>query len=140
MIWKHKKSKHSSKQEKIFAGLSSSSEAKKQNRRIHHIHKLPPSQKLKQRIHTTLNRLFRANKCNNTILTIIYINETLTQNIPTILVKHNLSKKTTESPSQFPNLPSKKLRQPKLRLNSFQEDDSTEYHPHSKTVTSEHHT
>ena len=50
MIRKDNKVSNLSQQEKIFTSLSSSSEAKKKNRRIHHIHKLPSSHKLKQRI------------------------------------------------------------------------------------------
>ena len=106
MIRNHTKVRHPSQQENNSpAYLHLLKE--KTNRRIHHIHKLPSSQKLKLRIPTTLHRLFRANKCNNIIPIIIHINEILTQNIPTILVKHNSSKKTTDSPSQSPNLPSK---------------------------------
>ena len=59
MLRRQNRAKIAPQQQKKFAGLSSSSKTKKHNIRIHHIHHLPSSQIIKQRLPTTMHRFYK---------------------------------------------------------------------------------
>ena len=124
ILRKYHKARNSPQQEKIFAGLSSSSKTKTQNRRIHHIHQIPSSQILQRRIPTTIYRFYKARQCSNDISLITHINQT-PKNSSTILEKTNSGLKSrTITMSQN---------------SSFQEEDSINCPPHHKSLTPNHH-
>ena len=71
---------------------------KKHNRRTHHIHHLPFSQILKQRLPTTMRHFYKIKQCNTNISPRNQINETQ-NNHQTISENINIGSKTINSPS-----------------------------------------
>ena len=82
---------------------------KKHNRRTHHIHHLPFSQILKQRLPTTMRHFYKIKQCNTNISPRNQINETQ-NNHQTISENTNIGSKTIKSPSLCPKLPLSKRR------------------------------
>ena len=104
MLRRHNRAKNAPPQQKTFAGLSSSSKTKKHNRRIHHIHHLPSSQIIKQRLPTTMHRFYKIKQCNTNTSPKTHINKTQNDH-QTISENTNIGLNSTNSPSLYPKLP-----------------------------------
>ena len=103
MLRRQYRAKFAPQQQKKFAGLSSSSKTKKHNRRIHHIHHLPSSQIIKQRLPTTMHRFYKTKQCNTNTSPKTHIN-TIQNDYQTISESINIGLNSTNSPSLYPKL------------------------------------